>query len=189
MSTRSTTHFRHTLDGPSTAIVYRHHDGYPTGAGSDLLDFIKQGKEQNRKDLSAIMVAHNIPYMAQTTPFHWQDLSNKVRKALAVDGPTFLNILMPCPVGWHFEGNLGMDMARIAVECNYWPLYEVENGVYKLNREPKTRLPLNDWLKAQGRFKHLFKAGNEELLVRLQDWVDQEYNKLRAKCGLEPVAV
>ncbi len=136
------------------------------------------GKTQNRKDLTKIMVAHNIPYVAQTTPYHWKDLAMKVEKALAVDGPAFLNILMPCTVGWHFDPAIGIDLSREAVENHYWPLFEVENGVYKINKKPKNREPLAPWMKKQGRFKHLFKPGNEHVLERLQGWVDDEWEKL-----------
>jgi len=139
---------------------------------------VKQGKEQNRKDLTAIMVAHNIPYVAQTTPFHWKDLAMKVEKALAVDGPAFLNVLMPCTVGWHFDPALGIDLAREAVETNFWPLFEVENGKYTINKKPKDRVPIQDWMKKQGRFKHLFKPGNEPILEASQQWVDDQYEKL-----------
>ncbi|MGD9547207.1 MAG: thiamine pyrophosphate-dependent enzyme [Candidatus Krumholzibacteriia bacterium] len=139
---------------------------------------VKQGKEQNRKDLTRIMVAHNIPYVAQTTPYHWKDLATKVEKALAVDGPAFINILMPCTVGWHFDTAIGMDIAREAVETNFWPLFEVEHGVYKINHKPKERLPIADWMKKQGRFKHLFKPGNEHLLERSQQHIDAEWSKL-----------
>ncbi len=140
---------------------------------------VKQGKEQNRKDLTGIMVAHNIPYVAQTTPYHWKDLATKVEKALSVDGPAFLNILMPCTVGWHFDPALGIDLAREAVECNFWPLFEVENGVYKINHKPKDPGNVVDWMKKQGRFKHLFKPGNEHLLEASQDWVDKEWARLQ----------
>ncbi len=139
---------------------------------------VKQGKEQNRKDLTSIMVAHNIPYVAQTTPFHWRDLATKVEKALAVDGPAFINILMPCPVGWHFDTAIGQDLAREAVENNFWPLFEVENGVYKINHKPKEPTPVVDWMKKQGRFKHLFKPGNEHLLEASQKWVDDQWQRL-----------
>ena len=144
---------------------------------------VKQGKEQNRKDLTAIMVAHNIPYVAQTTPFHWKDLAMKVEKALACDGPAFLNILMPCTVGWHFDPAIGIDLAREAVESNFWPLFEVENGVYKINKKPKDREPIEPWMKKQGRFKHLFKPGNEGRLEEIQNWVDDEFAKMMALCG------
>ena len=145
---------------------------------------VKQGKDRHRKDLTKIMVAHNIPYVAQTTPFHWKDLQMKVRKALDVDGPAFLNILMPCTVGWGFDPALGMELAKMATECNFWPLFEVENGEYKLTYKPKAdRTPIEEWLKQQVRFKHLFKPGNEALIVEIQRWVDDEQRKLLKLCG------
>jgi len=139
---------------------------------------VKQGKEQNRKDLTKILVAHNIPYVAQTTPFHWKDLAMKVEKALAVEGPAFINILMPCTVGWHFDPAIGMELAKEAVENNFWPLFEVENGVYTINHKPKAPAPVAEWMKKQGRFKHLFKPGNEHLLEASQATVDREWQKL-----------
>jgi pyruvate ferredoxin oxidoreductase beta subunit len=139
---------------------------------------VKQGKEQNRKNLTAILVAHEIPYVAQTTPFHWRDLATKVDKALSVDGPAFLNVLMPCTIGWHFDPAMAMQICKEAVEANFWPLFEVENGDYKINYKPKDRTPIADWMKKQGRFKHLFKPGNEELLEHSQEWVDAEWEQL-----------
>jgi pyruvate ferredoxin oxidoreductase beta subunit len=139
---------------------------------------VKQGKEQNRKDLTKIMVAHNIPYVAQTTPFHWRDLATKVEKALNIEGPAFMNILMPCTIGWHFDPAIGMQIAKEAVETNFWPLFEVEHGRYKINRKPKEKVPIVNWLKKQGRFKHLFKPGNESILEDIQAWVDAEWENL-----------
>jgi pyruvate ferredoxin oxidoreductase beta subunit len=145
---------------------------------------VKQGKEQHRKDLTKIMVAHNIPYVAQTTPFHWKDLQMKVEKALAVDGPAFINVLMPCTVGWGFDPAMGMELAKQAVDTNFWPLFEVENGKYKLNKQSKAdRTPIVEWLKQQVRFKHLFKPGNEGRLEEIQRWVDDEFAKVMALCG------
>jgi len=155
----------------SATPVGAHTSTAPAGSHSS-------GKEQIRKDLTKILVAHNIPYVAQTTPYHWKDLAMKVEKALAVDGPAFLNILMPCTPGWHFDPAIGIDLAREAVECNYWPLFEVENGKYKINKRPKDVMPIADWMKKQGRFKHLFKPGNEHVLEFSQKWVDDEWTKL-----------
>ena len=145
---------------------------------------VKQGKDRHRKDLTKIMVAHNIPYVAQSTPFHWKDLQMKVRKALDVDGPAFINVLMPCTVGWGFDPALGMELAKMATDCNFWPLFEVENGEYKLTYKPKAdRTPIVEWLKTQVRFKHLFKPGNEGLIEEIQRWVDDEQRKLLKLCG------
>ncbi len=139
---------------------------------------MQQGKEQNRKDLTKILVAHNIPYVAQTTPFHWKDLATKVEKALNCGGPAFLNILMPCTVGWHFDTAIGMQIAKEAVESNFWPLFEVENGKYTINYKPKERAPIVPWMKQQGRFKHLFKPGNEHILEESQAYVDKQWAEL-----------
>ncbi|MBD3220428.1 pyruvate ferredoxin oxidoreductase [bacterium] len=139
---------------------------------------VKQGKEQDRKDLTEILVAHNIPYVAQTTPFHWKDLATKVEKALSCGGPAFLNILMPCTVGWGFPMERGMQIAKEAVETNFWPLFEVEDGVYKINKKPKERKPIADWMKEQARFRHVFKPGNESMLEHAQQWVDQQWDLL-----------
>ena len=146
---------------------------------------VKQGKEQHRKDLTKIMVAHNIPYVATATPFHWKDLAAKVEKALAVDGPAFLNILMPCTVGWGFDPAIGMELCKEAVEANFWPLIEVENGAYRFTKKPKAdRALIEPWLKQQVRFKHLFKPGNEERLAEIQRWVDDEFAKVQQLCEL-----
>jgi len=145
---------------------------------------VKQGKEQHRKDLTKIMVAHNIPYVAQTTPFHWRDLQMKVQKALEADGPAFLNILMPCTVGWGFDPAIGMELCKQAVEANFWPLFEVVDGEYKLTYKPKEDRPkMEPWLKQQVRFRHLFKPGNEHMLVKIQEWVDAEFDKIMKLCG------
>ena len=147
---------------------------------------VRQGREGHRKDLTKILVAHNLPYVAQTTPFHWKDLQTKVEKALSVDGPAFLNVLMPCTVGWGFDPAIGMDIAKQAVETNFWPLFEVENGVYRLTHTPKgERMPIADWLKQQVRFRHLFKPGNEPILEEIQNWVDREWAKLLKLCDVD----
>lgn len=146
---------------------------------------VKQGKEQHRKDLTKIMVAHNIPYVAQSTPFHWKDLAAKVEKALAVDGPAFINVLMPCTVGWGFDQSMGMELCKQAAESNFWPLFEVVDGHYAMTKKPlEERTPIADWMKQQVRFKHLFKPGNEGLLEEIQRWVDDEFAKLQKLCEL-----
>ncbi len=142
------------------------------------------GKRQLKKDLVAIAADHNIPYAAQASISHWKDLTGKAAKALECDGPAFLNILSPCPRGWRHASNESIQIAKIGVQTRFWPLYEVENGEWRLTvnvREPK---PIEEWLKPQGRFKHLFAPGNEELLAEVQAEVDRNWEKVLARCGV-----
>ena len=141
---------------------------------------IPAGKKQIRKDLTQIMVAHGIPYAAQASPSNWRDFTRKVEKALEVDGPAFINVLSPCRLGWRYAPEETIELARLAVNTCAWPLYEVENGVVKINYKPKDKLPVAEWLKKQGRFRHLFKPGNETLLEEIQEDIDRNWNKLLA---------
>lgn len=141
------------------------------------------GKKQFPKDLTAIVAAHNIPYLAQASPSHPRDLTDKAAKAFKTEGPTFLNVIAPCPRGWRSEVNLSLQLARIAVETCFWPLYEVENGQYRLTYRPKAKRPLLEWLKPQGRFRHLFQPENAELIDISQRYADEKWEKLLALCG------
>ncbi len=160
----------------------------PVGAWTTTSPVGKEqaGKLQNRKNLTDIMIAHGLKYVAQASPHDPRDLVRKAAKALATPGPTFLNILSPCPRGWRSDGADSIDLAREAVNTCYWPLFEVEDGQHRLTYRPKVKEELIPWLKRQGRFAHLFKPGNEETLARVQEWVDHEWDKLLVKCG-EPV--
>ena len=165
----------------------QHSSATPLGAHSTTSQAggVIPGKKQYRKDLTAIMVAHNVPYVAQTSVSHWRDLTSKVKKALDTPGPSFINILSPCRLGWGFRPEDTIELAREAVETCFWPLYEVENGVYKLTYKPREKKPVVEWLKKQTRFRHLFKPGNEELLAKVQEHVDAEWEKLLQKCEVE----
>lgn len=136
------------------------------------------GKLQERKDLTKIMAAHGIPYVAQASPSHWSDLMKKVRKALEIKGPKFMNIISPCNRGWRSATNDAILLSRLAVETCYWPLYEIENGVTRVTVKPKEKKPLVDFLKPQGRFKHLFALENEWLLKKAQDDVNAYWERL-----------
>ena len=140
---------------------------------------VVQGKTEIRKNLTKIMAAHNIPYAAQASPSHWSDLMNKVRKALAIKGPKFMNIISSCNRGWRSRTDDAITLTRIAVETCYWPLYEIEDGILKVTFEPKEKKPVSEFLKAQGRFKHLFKQENEWMLKKIQDDIDKEWERLK----------
>lgn len=148
-----------------------------TPAGS-----VVPGKPDYRKDLTAIVAAHNIPYVAQSTPSRWKDLTRKAEKALNTPGPAFLNVLTPCPRGWRFPSEKSIQLARLAVETCFWPLYEVEEGTWKLNYKPKDKKPVIEWLKTQGRFKHLFKPENKHVLEEIQANVDARWEDLLKRC-------
>ncbi|MBI5561871.1 MAG: pyruvate ferredoxin oxidoreductase [Deltaproteobacteria bacterium] len=137
-----------------------------------------EGKQQWRKDLTRIVVAHNVPYAAQASPHNWSDLSKKAEKALNTNGPTFLNVMSPCPLGWYTKSEDSIKWAKLSVDTCYWPLYEVENGVLRVTYKPKEKKPLAEWLKPQGRFKHLFKPENKNLLDAFQERVDAEWARL-----------
>jgi len=136
------------------------------------------GKLRSRKNLTKIMAAHDIPYVAQASPSHWQDLAKKVQKAHEIKGPKFINVIAPCNRGWRSKTNDAIMLSRLAVNTCYWPLYEIENGVTKITVTPKEKLPVIDFLKPQGRFKHLFSPENEGLLRQVQEEVDREWEKL-----------
>ncbi|MBM3306925.1 MAG: pyruvate ferredoxin oxidoreductase [Candidatus Eisenbacteria bacterium] len=136
------------------------------------------GKQQYAKALTEIMIAHNIPYVAQATPGFPKDLSDKVEKALSIDGPSFMNVLAPCPRGWRYEMEESMEMARLAVDTCFWPLFEVEHGKLRVTRKPKEKIPVVEWLKKQGRFRHLFKEQNRHIIDELQRDVDRNWEWL-----------
>ncbi|MFH1783331.1 MAG: thiamine pyrophosphate-dependent enzyme [bacterium] len=139
---------------------------------------VSTGKQQHRKDLTAIVAAHHIPYAAQATISNWNDLVTKSTKAFAVEGPAFINVLSPCHRGWRYDMSDTIGIAKLAVDTGFWPLYEVENGVFKLNYKPKQRKPITEWLKAQARYKHLFKPGNEGVIEEIQADIDAMWERL-----------
>ena len=138
-----------------------------------------QGKTELRKNLTKIMAAHNIPYAAQASPSHWMDLMKKVRKALDIKGPKFMNIISSCNRGWRSKTDDAITMCRLAVDTCYWPLYEIENGVTKITFKPKEKKTVEEFLKPQGRFKHLFKPDNEWMLKKIQEDIDREWERLQ----------
>jgi pyruvate ferredoxin oxidoreductase beta subunit len=143
------------------------------------------GKTQHRKDLTAIFVAHDIPYAAQVAPHAWRDVTNKVQKAVAVDGPSFINAFVPCPRGWRHGAEQTIAISRLAAQTCMWPLYEVEDGEWRLTYRPEPKRPITDFLKAQGRFAHLLKPGNEHIVQELQAKVDKDWEKLLKRCEAE----
>ena len=152
----------------------------PTGASTTTAPAGKTsyGKPQLRKDLTAIVAAHNIPYVAQADVSNWNDLVTKSQKAFAVEGPAFLNVLSMCHRGWRFAPEDTIKISKLAVSTGFWPLIECENGKWRFTFKPKERKPVVEFLKTQGRFKHLFKEENKPILEEIQKDIDRQWERL-----------
>ena len=137
-----------------------------------------KGQRTGKKNVAEIMVAHNVPYVATACPSYPLDLMRKVEKARNTKGPSYVHVFTVCPTGWRAPSEQTIKLGRMVVETGIFPLYEVENGKYRLTLEtPEPRRPVGDYLKLQGRFRHLDPAD----VARVQARVDQEYRKLMHK--------
>lgn len=144
---------------------------------------VVKGNMLFRKDIVRIAAAHNVPYVAQAAVHNWQDLFEKAKKAFNADGPAFLNVFSPCQLNWGTQTDMAIDISKLAVNTNFWPLFEIENGKYKLSYKPSTAVPLEDFLKHQKRFKHLLLPENKEHLETLRKKVNEEWEKVLEQCG------
>jgi len=142
------------------------------------------GKPQNKKSLVDIVIAHNIPYVAQSTYIgNMSDLHSKAKKAIYTNGPAFLSVLAPCPRGWRYETQKLMEITKLAVDTCFWPMFEVENGKeWRLTYKPKKKLPIEDYLRPQGRFKHMFEKDNEWMIEAIQEEVDRKWEEILKRC-------
>ena len=138
----------------------------------------KRGKTEFVKDLTRIIIAHDVPYAAQTSVHRYPDMVGKLQKAIAVRGPSFVNVLSSCPVGWGMESDNVLTIAELAVECNVWPLYEFENGKFRITYRPKEPRPLMEYFKAQTRFRHLLKPEYADVVAKFQAYVDFRWHEL-----------
>ena len=154
--------------------------GTPLGAWTTTTQVgpARAGKQETKKDLVSIVVAHHVPYAATASISHWRDLMTKVRKALSKNGPTFLHVIAPCTRGWRFDSEKTIRMARLAVETRLFPLYEVDDGVYKITFPVSSPKPVEEYLQLQGRFAHLFQPQNAAELEAIKKGVDQNYKRL-----------
>ena len=135
------------------------------------------GQKTQKKNMAAIVAAHEIPYVATACPSYPFDMMEKVKKGLAVNGPAFINVFSVCPTGWRSAVDLSVRLGRLAVQTGVFPLYEVVNGKYKITVEPSPMRPVQDYLKPQGRFRHL----SENDVKEIQERTLREYNMLKAR--------
>jgi len=141
------------------------------------------GKTDAKKDLIGICVAHGVEYAATASVSYWNDYITKVRRAAAVKGPAVIHVLTPCPLGWRFDTGETMKLAKLAVQTRYFPLYDVVHGKYKLSMKVPRPLPLEEFLKPQGRFRHLFAPESAQDLDELKKQVESNWNRIAQLCG------
>ncbi|MFA6193608.1 MAG: thiamine pyrophosphate-dependent enzyme [Parcubacteria group bacterium] len=152
----------------------------PFGADTETTPAGKQsfGKTEKRKDLMSIVIAHHIKYAAQANVAYLADLKMKAKKAFELEGPRFLLVLQPCTNLWKYPTSEYVRIGKLATETNFWPLWEYLDGKYKINWATENPKPLEEFLKTQGRFKHLFKPGNEKVIAEMQKETDEDWKRL-----------
>jgi pyruvate/2-oxoacid:ferredoxin oxidoreductase beta subunit len=131
------------------------------------------------KDLMGIIAAHNIPYAATASLAFMEDYRNKIKKAKETGGFRLLMIDGPCPPGHKTEPEMSISVARLAVQTNIFPLFEVERQKYTINHEPEKFIPVDECMKLQGRYRHLFKNGSNEIVQQIQEYTDMNWKRLK----------
>ena len=140
------------------------------------------GEKKNKKDMISIMAAHQIPYAAQVAPNKWKDMVKKIQHGFSVDGPVFINAVSPCTTEWKFDPKDTMMLTDLSTDSLVFPLYEIIDG-HELNitYRPKNVVPVEEYLAAQGRFKHLFKDQYKHMIKEWQDRVDANWAYLNKR--------
>jgi pyruvate ferredoxin oxidoreductase beta subunit len=152
----------------------------PHGAKTTTTVF---GKERFKKNLPAILAAHEIPYVATCSISEPLDIYEKYKKAKSIEGCKYIHILAPCPPGWNYPSEDTVELARLAVKTGVWPLYEIENGTMTLHKkskallDPSKRAPLVDYLSRQKRFSSI----SEQALIKLQERINHDWDNIKAK--------
>ncbi|MCD6480844.1 MAG: pyruvate synthase subunit beta [Thermoplasmata archaeon] len=132
------------------------------------------GKLEHKKDMAEIMRAHQIPYVATMSIAHPKDFLEKTKKAKETEGFRYLHVLSPCPTGWRADPAKTVELARKAVDCGMWTLYEAEYGEITNIYKPKKKIPVEEYIRGQGRFRHF----TPEMVEELQRWVDEKWERL-----------
>ena len=132
------------------------------------------GENRPKKNMSMIMAAHGIPYVATASIAYPEDYMKKVKKAAEVDGPAYIHLNQPCTTGWGYDPSKTIEIGRLAVETGFWVLYEIEDGEFNVTYRPAERKPVKEYLKPQKRFKHL----DDEHIAKIQEYVDAQCEEL-----------
>ena len=139
---------------------------------------LSAGNVRPKKPMPEIAMAHGIPYVATASAGFPQDIQKKVKKAISIKGPKYIQIHVPCPLGWRYEPQLSINIGKLAVECGLYPLIEYENGKLAAVKQIQPK-PVEEYLKAQGRFKHLL--GKPEEIKKIQEIADSNIQKYGLK--------
>lgn len=139
------------------------------------------GQSTQKKNMPKIAAAHNIPYVATACPSYPFDLLSKVKKARMANGPSYLHILSVCPTGWRIPSDLAIRYGRLAVETGVFPLYEIENGKYRLTYNPEPLRHVVDYMNGQGRFRHL----TVKTISQIQEKVIKDWGRMKYLCGVK----
>lgn len=144
---------------------------------------VSSGNPLYKKNMPAIIAAHGSPYVATASISYAPDMKKKVKKAAEIIGPTYVHVHAPCPTGWKMDSSKTIEVGKLAVETALWPLYEMENGEITSVRKIKNRKPVEEYLKVQGRFKHLFTmaGGENPQIKKIQEIADRNVKQF----GLE----
>jgi len=136
------------------------------------------GNKTRKKNLPMIAADHGIPYVATATVDDFRDLQKKVQKALGIEGPKYIHVLAPCPLGWGHHGELTVEVCRLAKDTGLFPIYEIVYGKITNVRKIPLKVPVEEYLKVQGRFKHLFKRGvPSEEVAEIQEIANQNIER------------
>ena len=138
---------------------------------------VSKGEDNPKKDMAMIAAAHGIPYVATACISYPEDFMKKVKKASDIEGPAFIHVLQPCTIGWGYSTENTIKIGRLAVETGLFPLYEIENGEFKISYKPAKRKPLKEYIRMQKRYRHL----TDEDIEILQKNIDEKCKLL----GLE----
>ncbi len=154
----------------------------PWGASTETTPIGKEsiGKDVKRKDLMSIVAGHHIKYCATANVAFLDDFKRKVKKAFLTKGPSFILVFSPCPNQWKFVSHKTIEVGKLATKTNFWPLYEIIDGEYKINFIPKSKVKIEEFLKIQGRFSHIFKRKDKDKLIKdIQNKVNQDWERVR----------
>lgn len=135
----------------------------------------KRGKNQRPKNMPLLMAFHGIPYVATASPAHLEDFAAKLKKAQSIkEGMSYIHLLIPCVTGWRAATDMGIELARVAVRTNYFPLWEAEDGEFRFTFRPKKTEPIRELVRRAGRFAHL----SEEEIEDFQKYVDARFRTI-----------